>query len=112
MKAAVLKQFYQPLVIEDVPMPKPGPQEVLVKVMASGLCGSDIHIQEGKIKSVPLPHIPGHEMAGVVEEVGEGCTRLQTGERVVSSIDITLRNLPLLSFRTPESVPKFETNWI
>ena len=47
MKAAVLKQFYQPLVIEDVPMPKPGPQEVLVKVMASGLCGSDIHIQEG-----------------------------------------------------------------
>lgn len=89
MKAAVLKQFYQPLVIEDVPMPKPGPQEVLVKVMASGLCGSDIHIQEGKIKSVPLPHIPGHEMAGVVEELGEGCTRLQTGERVVSSIDIT-----------------------
>lgn len=89
MKAAVLEQFNAPLQIRELPIPKPGAGEVLVKVMASGLCGSDLHIQEGKIRSVPLPHIPGHEMAGVVRELGAGCSRFQVGERVVSAIDIT-----------------------
>ena len=45
MKAAVLREFGKPLVIEEKPVPKPGPGEVLVKIMASGLCVSDIHIQ-------------------------------------------------------------------
>ena len=89
MKAAVLEQFHKPLQLKEVSIPSPGPGEVLVKVMASGLCGSDLHIQEGKVRSVPLPHIPGHEMAGVVEAMGEGCERVRSGERVVSAIDIT-----------------------
>lgn len=89
MKAAVLRQFNEPLRLENVPVPRPGEKEVLVKVMASGLCGSDLHIQEGKIKSVPLPHIPGHEMAGIVQELGAGCTSAKVGDRVVSAIDIT-----------------------
>lgn len=89
MKAAVLRQFHEPLNIENVPLPRPGEKEVLVKVMASGLCGSDLHIQEGKIPSVRLPHIPGHEMAGIVQELGPGCISSKVGDRVVSAIDVT-----------------------
>ena len=55
MKAAVLKEFHKPLVIEEMDIPTPGGDEVLVKVMASGLCLSDAHIQDGVIKSVKLP---------------------------------------------------------
>ena len=89
MLAAVLKSFNEDLELEQVPVPVPGEREVLLKVLASGLCGSDLHIQEGKIKSVRLPHIPGHEIAGSVEILGPGCKRLKEGDRVVASIDIT-----------------------
>ena len=89
MKAAVLKEFGQPLIIEEKPIPKPGPHEVLVKVKASGLCVSDLHIQDGIIKSVKLPFSPGHEMAGVIAGVGEGVTRVKIGDHIVGAIDIT-----------------------
>ena len=89
MKAAVLRQFGQPLILEDRPIPVPGPHEVLVKVKASGLCVSDIHIQEGMIGSVRLPYTPGHEMAGVIAETGEGVTRVRVGDHVVGAIDMT-----------------------
>ena len=82
MKAAVLREFGKPLVIEEKPVPKPGPGEVLVKIMASGLCVSDIHIQEGKINTVRLPYTPGHEMAGIVAEVGAGVANVKTGDHV------------------------------
>lgn len=90
MKAAVLRAFHQPLSVEEVPRPKPGPGEALVRVMASGLCLTDAHIQEGLIKSVKLPYIPGHEMAGVIEELGPGVTdpALAVGTHVVCGIDI------------------------
>lgn len=89
MLAAVLKNYHEDLVLEEVPVPVPGANEILLKVLASGLCGSDLHIQEGKIKSVRLPHIPGHEMAGVVAALGPGCRRLKEGDHVVAAIDIT-----------------------
>lgn len=89
MKAAMLREFNSPLSIEDIPVPVPKNNEVLVKIMASGLCGSDLHIQEGKVKSVNLPYIPGHEMAGEVVELGKGCTRFSLGDHVVAAIDIT-----------------------
>ena len=92
MKSAVLRQFGQPLTIEEKPIPSPGPGEVLVKVRASGLCVSDLHIQDGMIETVRLPYTPGHEMAGVIAEVGEGVTRVKTGDHVVSAIDITCGN--------------------
>ena len=66
MRAAVLRGYHEPLQIEEKPIPVPGPGEVLVKVRASGLCVSDIHIQDGKIGTVHLPYTPGHEMAGVI----------------------------------------------
>lgn len=88
MKAAVLKNFGKPLVIEERPIPEPGPGEVLVKVMASGLCVSDIHIQDGIIGTVRLPYTPGHELAGIIAEVGPGVTRVKTGDHVTAAIDI------------------------
>lgn len=88
MKAAVLKEFGKPLVIEEKAIPAPGPHEVLVHVRASGLCVSDIHIQDGIIKTVRTPYTPGHEMAGIIEAVGEGVTRVKKGDHIVTAIDI------------------------
>lgn len=90
MKAAVLKEFGRPLTVEVMDIPLPGPDEVLVKVMASGLCVSDVHIQDGIISSVRVPYIPGHEMAGVVAELGENVKEngLKIGQHVVCGIDI------------------------
>ena len=66
----------------------PGPGEVLVKVRASGLCVSDIHIQDGKIGTVHLPYTPGHEMAGVIVAVGKGVDSARIGEHISAAIDI------------------------
>ncbi len=91
MKTAVLREFHKPLSVEMVRIPKPGRGEVLVKVMASGLCVSDVHIQDGIISTVKLPYTPGHEMAGIVWGFGEDAEKsgLQIGQHVVCGIDIT-----------------------
>lgn len=88
MKAAVLYEFGKPLAMEEKPIPSPGPKEVLVKVCASGLCVSDLHIQDGIIKTVKIPYTPGHEMAGIIEEVGSEVTNVKKGDRIVCAIDI------------------------
>lgn len=88
MKAAVLKQFKTPLVIEEVPVPEPGANEVLVKVRASGLCVSDLHIQDGTIATVQVPFTPGHEMAGVIVKTGPGVTQVNVGDHITAAIDI------------------------
>ncbi len=97
MRAARLKAFHQPLVVEEVPMPVPGPDEALVKVMSSGLCLTDVHIQEGIIKSVHVPYTPGHEMAGVVVQLGRNVQHkeIRIGQHVVCGIDITCGECPL-----------------
>jgi propanol-preferring alcohol dehydrogenase len=73
MKAAVVHDYTRPLVIEDVPIPEPGQEQVLVRIEASGLCHTDIHAARGEwpVKP-PLPFIPGHEGVGIVERVGAG----------------------------------------
>ena len=83
MKAAIVKQFGKPLVIEDVPVPQPGPGEVLVKVKACGVCHTDLHAACGDwpVKPVP-PFIPGHEAAGVVAALGPGVKTLKVGDAV------------------------------
>lgn len=88
MRAAVLRRYHEPLQIEEKPIPVPGPGEVLVKVRASGLCVSDIHIQDGKIGTVHLPYTPGHEMAGVIVAVGKGVDPARIGEHISAAIDI------------------------
>src|SRR5450432_3190282 len=83
MKAAVVHQFGKPLVIEDVPLPVPGAGEILVKVMACGVCHTDLHAAEGDWPVKPsLPFIPGHEVAGVVAALGPGVTDFKPGDAV------------------------------
>jgi alcohol dehydrogenase, propanol-preferring len=84
MRAAVVHSFDQPLSIEDVPVPVPGAEEVLVRIEASGLCHTDIHAARGEWPVKPgLPFIPGHEGVGVIERLGGGNAHgLEEGMRV------------------------------
>jgi len=83
MRAAVARQFKAPLTIEDVPIPEPGPGEVLVKVVASGVCHTDLHAIDGDWPVKPImPLIPGHEGVGHVAALGAGVTDLKDGDAV------------------------------
>jgi alcohol dehydrogenase, propanol-preferring len=83
MKAAVAHQFGKPLRLEDVPVPRPGPGQVLVRVVASGVCHTDLHAMGGDWPIKPkLPFIPGHEAAGHVAAIGPDVRLLKEGERV------------------------------
>ncbi len=88
MKAAVLEQFHQELRIRELPIPAPKRGEVLIKVRASGLCGTDLHIQDGRLSTIKTPYIPGHETAGEVLELGEDVTGFKIGDAVIVAIDI------------------------
>jgi propanol-preferring alcohol dehydrogenase len=83
MKAAVVHSFGKPLAIEEVPIPTPGVGEVLIKVLASGVCHTDLHAADGDwpVKPSP-PFIPGHEGAGIVAAVGPGVSGLKEGDPV------------------------------
>jgi propanol-preferring alcohol dehydrogenase len=83
MKAAVAREFGKPLNIEDVPIPQPKAGEVLVKLRACGVCGTDLHAISGDWPAKPkLPFIPGHEGTGHVAAVGTGVTHLKEGDPV------------------------------
>jgi propanol-preferring alcohol dehydrogenase len=83
MKAAVVRAFGAPLTIEDMPVPAPGPGEVLVQIHACGVCHTDLHAAEGDwpVKPTP-PFVPGHEGAGTVVALGAGVTHLKEGDHV------------------------------
>jgi alcohol dehydrogenase, propanol-preferring len=83
MKAAVVHDFGEPLVFEDVPRPVPAAGEIVVRIEASGLCHTDIHAAHGDwpVKPKP-PFTPGHEGVGIVESIGRGVTEVAVGERV------------------------------
>jgi alcohol dehydrogenase len=74
----------RPLSVEEVRLAAPGPEEVLIRVAAAGLCHSDLSVVNGD-RSRPLPMVLGHEASGIVEEVGAGVTGLSIGDRVVCS---------------------------
>ena len=83
MKAARVHQFGQPLVIEDVPVPLPDKGEILVKVMACGVCHTDLHAADGDWPVKPaLPFTPGHEVVGVVAGLGPDVTDFKLGDAV------------------------------
>jgi len=83
MKAAVVEKFGEPLVVQEVPVPSPGPGQALVEVIASGVCHTDLHAADGDWPVKPtLPFIPGHEGAGIVVALGPGVTHLKEGDRV------------------------------
>ncbi|WP_144984042.1 zinc-dependent alcohol dehydrogenase family protein [Halomonas sp. C22] len=82
MKAVVYEQFSTPPSIQQVPDPAPAPHGVVVKVMANGVCRSDWHGWMGHDPDIRLPHVPGHELSGVVEAVGKDVTKWRIGDRV------------------------------
>jgi propanol-preferring alcohol dehydrogenase len=83
MQAAVVEKFGEPLVVREVPVPKPGPGQALVEIFASGVCHTDLHAADGDWPVKPtLPFTPGHEGAGTVVELGPDVTHLKEGDRV------------------------------
>lgn len=83
MKAAVIHEFGQPLVIENVPVPTPGDNQILVKVIACGVCHTDLHAANGDWPVKPqLPLIPGHEAIGYVVALGAGVKNIAVGDIV------------------------------
>jgi D-arabinose 1-dehydrogenase-like Zn-dependent alcohol dehydrogenase len=83
MRAARFDRASRNLAVKDVPVPEPGPGEVLVRVRACGICLSDVHLIDGSLPA-PLPEVtPGHEAAGVIEAVGPGVPGWRPGHRVV-----------------------------
>jgi S-(hydroxymethyl)glutathione dehydrogenase/alcohol dehydrogenase len=85
MKAAVMRANHAPLVVEDVRIDDPGPGEVLVRTVASGICHSDLHAIEGSLP-LPAPCVLGHEPAGIVEAVGAGVGDFAPGDHVIGCL--------------------------
>ena len=86
MRAAVLHETGKPLVVEDVEVAAPQAGEVVVRIAASGVCRSDLHVIEGASPVARPPMVLGHEGAGVVEEVGPGVGGLSKGDAVVIAL--------------------------
>lgn len=90
MKAAVILQPNR-IETQGIPVPEPAPGELLVRVMASGICGTDVHIFQGEYLG-SYPVIPGHEFAGIVEQVDSAVTRFAAGDRVAVEPNIACDN--------------------
>ena len=83
MKAAILYEAGKPLEIADIRVAKPGPREVLIRTAAVGVCRSDLHFVDGAFPH-PVPTVPGHEAAGVIEAVGSDVAHLKVGDHVIT----------------------------
>lgn len=86
MKAMLLDRIApiesSPLRRTDLPTPQPQAGEVRLRVRSCGICRTDLHVIEGDLPQPPLPLIPGHQVVGIVDAVGAGCTRLEVGQRI------------------------------
>src|SRR3990172_7077517 len=82
MKAAILYETHKPLVVADVRIDPPKEGEVLVRLTASGVCHSDLHVINGDLPCT-LPSVLGHEGAGIIEAVGAGVTNVAPGDHVI-----------------------------
>lgn len=78
----LFEKTHQPLRMAEVPIPKPGVGQVLVRVRACAVCRTDLHVVDGELSKPKLPLIPGHEIVGIVEEKGTGVDRFKIGDRV------------------------------
>jgi alcohol dehydrogenase, propanol-preferring len=82
MRAMVLEEPGRPLVAKTLPIPEPGQDQVLVKVLACGVCRTDLHIVDGELSNPKLPLVPGHEIVGSVVRTGAEVASFQPGDRV------------------------------
>jgi len=87
MKAAVLREVGKPLAIENVQINKPGPNEVLIRTVAAGVCHSDLHFIEGSYPA-QVPVVLGHESAGIVEQVGSEVRTCKPGDHVITCLSV------------------------
>ncbi len=87
MKAAVLREVGKPLAIEQVQINKPGPNEVLIRTVAAGVCHSDLHFIEGSYPA-QVPVVLGHESAGIVEQVGSEVRTCKPGDHVITCLSV------------------------
>lgn len=102
MKAAILEQVNTPLVVEEVELDEPKDKEVLVKLVATGVCHTDIHCIKGDL-ATPPPVVLGHEGAGIVEKVGRNVTEVQPGDRVVVTVAPYCGKCPACMMGVPTS---------
>src|ERR1044072_9220852 len=84
MRAAVLEEFGAPLVVQEIDLADPKPGEVLVRLVACGVCHTDLYTASGADPSGYAPAVLGHEGAGVVEAIGEGVKDVEVGDHVVT----------------------------
>jgi propanol-preferring alcohol dehydrogenase len=82
MRAMTLRAVGQPLAMEESAKPAPGPGEILIRVEACGVCRTDLHVVDGELPNQPVPIVPGHEVVGLVDEIGEDVEGFAIGERV------------------------------
>jgi S-(hydroxymethyl)glutathione dehydrogenase/alcohol dehydrogenase len=108
MKAAVLRGVKQPLEVEEIQIDKPGPREVLIRTVASGICHSDLHFYEGSYP-YPTPCVLGHEAAGVVEQVGSEVSYVKPGDHVISCLSVFCGHCKYCTTGRPSLCSKEET---
>ena len=105
MLAMVLEQSRQGLVAKEVPIPKPEPKQVLLRVQACGVCRTDLHVVDGELTQPKLPLIPGHQIVGTVAGLGSGGEYDQARRPCWSPLaGVDLRSLRVLHRRKRESL--------
>lgn len=82
MRAMLFEKAGQPLRLTERSCPEPGPEQVLIRVRACAVCRTDLHIMDGELNRPKLPLIPGHEIIGILEEIGKGVNRFKPGDRI------------------------------
>lgn len=82
MRAMVLEKVGSPLILKNMPDPTPKPYEVLIKVIACGVCRTDLHIVDGELPNPKLPLILGHQVVGIIDKLGEKASKYKIGTRV------------------------------
>ena len=78
----VLHASGEPLRLDELPVPEPGPGQVLLRVVACGVCRTDLHVIEAELPQRKMPVVPGHQVVGVVKKAGSRVTRFKPGDRV------------------------------